>query len=326
MQALSIRNIATPAKIFALFASVVLCFCLPASAQVPASGHIILVIEENTSFNTTVSFMPWLTNQGNINGYANNFTTDSGGSLLDYLWLSSGSCHTTVNCAPSTMPTNTNDFNCDGEACGGGTPGVITDDNIFRELDAAGISWKVYAESLPNVGYLDDGPYPYVRRHNPAVWYSDVFNDQSKVVPFEDPNVGFAADMANGTLPTYSIIIPNLEDDAHDCPGGGDASTCSAAVRVGPADDWLANNVAPVLNQPFFQPGGDGLLIITFDNGDFDDPGQVYTAFIGPNVIPGTVSNTAYMHENTLRTILDSLGITNYMGAAVNASDMFDFF
>src|SRR5262249_34033833 len=95
------------------------------------------------------------------------------------------------------------------------------------------------------------------------------------------------------------------------------------------ADNWLASNVAPLLNQSYFQAGGDGLLIITFDNGDRDAAGQVYTALIGPKVIQPTSSNTPYMHQNALGTILTSLGLTgdaNRPGASLGASDMNDFF
>jgi hypothetical protein len=289
---------------------VLVCFCIPAaSQQVPRSRHIVLVIEENTGFATTKAQMPWLVGQGNANGFANNFTTNSGGSLLDYLWLSSGSCHTSdATCAPSTRPAGTLDFGCSG----GGCSSPITDDSIFSELDRAGISWKLYAESLPNPGYMGGDVGEYAERHNPAKWYSVVINsaaEQQKMVPFTQ----FAADISAGQLPAYSIIVPNLLNDAHD---GSPAQ----------ADSWLQSNVAPVLNQPFFQPGGDGLLIITFDNGDGDVPGQVYTALIGPRVIPQTVSNTHYMHENTLRTILDSLGVTVFPGASASAIDMSDFF
>jgi hypothetical protein len=286
-----------------------LCLTIPAFAQVPRSRHVVIVIEENTSFSTTTSQMPWLVGEGNANGFANNFTTNSGGSLLDYLWLSSGSCHTTDSvCAPSTRPAGTNDFGCTG----GGCSSVITDDNIFRELNAAGISWKLYAESLPNVGYMGGDSGEYAERHNPAKWYSDIVNStaqQQKMVPFTQ----FSADLNANQLPAYSIIVPNLLDDAHD---GSPAQ----------ADAWLQSNVAPLLNQSYFQAGGDGLLIITFDNGDGDVPGQVYTALIGPNVTPHTVSNVAYMHQNTLRTILDSLGVNVFPGASAGANDMSDFF
>src|SRR6266404_2526612 len=63
-----------------------------AAAQVPRSSHVVLVIEENTSFNTTVANMPWLVSQGNANGHATNFISYTCGSRMDYLWLMSGTC------------------------------------------------------------------------------------------------------------------------------------------------------------------------------------------------------------------------------------------
>src|SRR5262249_18265017 len=57
-----------------------------------------------------------------------------------------------------------------------------------------------------------------------------------------------------------------------------------------------------------------------------DAAGQVYTALIGPNVTPNTVSHTSYKHENTLRTVLDALGITTTPGFSAVAAPMKDFF
>ena len=67
-------------------------------------------------------------------------------------------------------------------------------------------------------------------------------------------------------------------------------------------------------------------MIVTFDNGAGDDVGQVYTGLIGPNIKPGHVSNVAYKHENTLRTMLDALGIDTHPGWSASAADMSDFF
>lgn len=309
----------TPALAVLISSALLSYFAAAALAQstVPPSHHVILVIEENRSYSTVTNsgnstdFMPWLIGEGNTYGHATNYTTDSGGSLLDYLWLSSGSCHTdNTTCAPSTLPSNTTNFGCTGGGCP--SVGVITDDNIFRELISKGMSFKIYLESLPSVGYTGGDINNYATRHNPGLYYSDVGGNstfKNKMVPFTQ----FATDLANNVLPEYSIIVPNLQDDAHD--GSPQA-----------ADNWLQANVAPVLNQSYFQAGGDGLLIITFDNGDNDNPGQVYTAVIGPSVVKGFVSNQAYKHENTLRTIVDALQITTYPGASGSALPMVDFF
>jgi phosphatidylinositol-3-phosphatase len=266
-------------------------------AGVPHSAHVVLVIEENHTFAEVMNQMPWLVGEGDAYAFANDYHADAVGSALDYYWLSSGSSELA--------------FGCGGWGC----TNAITSDNIFRELEKAHISWKVYADSLPNAGYMGADTGAYVVRHNPAKWYSDVINStalQQNMVPFTQ----LATDMAANQLPAYSIIIPDVNHDAHN-------GTLAAA------DTWLKTSVAPMLNQPYFQPGGDGLMIVTFDECDGAVgacPEQVYTAVIGPHVKPHYQSSILYKHENTLRTILDSLGITVYPGASASAADMSDFF
>ena len=44
----------------------------------------------------------------------------------------------------------------------------------MRELQLVSKSWRVYAQSLPQQGYLGGDVYPYLRRHNPISYFSDV--------------------------------------------------------------------------------------------------------------------------------------------------------
>ena len=282
-----------------------------AQAQVPRSSHVVLLIDENTSYGTTLANMPWLVKQGAANGYSASYFSDTPGSLMAYLWMASGSCHASANCA---LRTGSNDFGCSGNSCAA----PITDDNIFREMNTRGISWKVYAQSYAAAGGTVTTPDAangthYYRRHNGATWYSDVLSNvagsQARIVDFSQ----FAVDLANDALPRFSIIAPDGLNDGHD-------------AGPAPADAFLSASLPALLGSSYFQPGGDGLLIITFDNGDADVAGQVYTAVIGPNVTPNTVSHTSYKHENTLRTLLDALGITTTPGASAIAAPMKDFF
>src|SRR5438045_3933433 len=142
-------------------------------AQVPASKHVVIVIDENSSYSDVMDNMPWLTSQGAAYGYATNYQSDNGGSLLDYLWLASGSCHSSANC---TLPKGTHDFHCNGNDCYypcTETTDPTTNDNIFRELNSAAISWKVYAQSYSKAGGTVTTPdnhngSAYYRRHNGA--------------------------------------------------------------------------------------------------------------------------------------------------------------
>jgi acid phosphatase len=296
------------------------------AAQVPTSQHIVLVIDENHSYSQVLASMPWLVAQGNANGYATNYFAESGGSLKDYLWLASGSCH---NASACTLPAGTHDFGCTGDSC----TSNITDDNIFAEMNAHGISWKVYAQSYDLAGGTVTTPdrangTSYLRRHNGATWYDEILSHldsnqkYSKIVDFTN----FANDLAANALPRFSIIVPDGAHDAHD--SCNDTVTPINCLQT--ADDFLKNNLGPMLSKSYFQAGGDGLLFVTFDEcgggTNSCSPGNVYTAVIGPKVVPGTASGTLYHHSSMLRTMLEALGITTFMGGAATANDMSDFF
>jgi Phosphoesterase family/Divergent InlB B-repeat domain len=265
-------------------------------SPVPEPPHVVLVVEENASFSTVYpNGMPWLSSLGDAYGIATNYWSDEAGSLHAYLWLSSGS--------------GEDSFACDGAGCNQ----VITSNNIFRQINKAGLSWKVYAEDLPSAGFMGDSSGYYVKHHNAAPWYSDVVNDanqQQNIVPFPQ----LAADLAANALPNYAIIIPNQQHD-------DDTGTLAAA------DQWLKTNISPLLSSPYFtSPGGNGVLFITFDNADGDAEGHVFTAVIGVKVHPGIKVSAAFRHEDTLRTMMDVLGLSNFPGASANASPMNQFF
>ena len=316
-----------------LAAAALVCIAAGAWAQVPISKHVVLVINENSTYNEVVANMPWLIGQGNTHGHATNYHSDNGGSLLDYLWLASGSCHSKANC---TLPSGTHDFNCSGNDCyypGTATTDPITDDNIFREMNNHGISWKVYAQSYAAAGGTPTTPdhhngTAYYRRHNGATWYSDILSNTNgsakRIVDLSQ----LTTDLNNNALPRFMIIVPDGHHDGHDCPVG--MSSCTTGQKLAAVDAFLSRTVGPILATPDFQPGGTGLAIVTFDEcGEGTNGGcgaSVYTALIGPRVKPHKVSATLYKHEHTLRTMLDALGIRKYPGAAANAYAMSDFF
>jgi acid phosphatase len=158
---------------------------------------------------------------------------------------------------------------------------------------------------LPSVGYTGCGYGAYVKRHNPLAYFSDVANSSEKnnLVPFTE----FSKDLTNNALPNFSFIVPNLNDDAHD-------------GTLSQADSWLKTNIAPLLNSSIFRSGGNGLLIIVFDESVDSDTahggGHVAAVVIGPKVKPGSKTATVYQHQNTLKTLMQALGLSTYPGAA----------
>lgn len=274
------------------------------STTVPQIGHVALMIFENQEEDKTLGNpnMAFLTQLAQQNAYAANYFADVHPSLGNYFMLSTGQIIS-------------NDLNF---------AGIVDADNIVREVIKAGKTWKAYEESLPSPGFLGDKPYPYVKGHNPASYFSDTHNDPNQaanIVGFDQLN----ADLASGNLPNFMFIEPNQIDTMHDCPGGG--INCNNDARLRGGDAWAAQHIPAIINNLAFQQ--DGLLIITWDESwDVDlahGGGHVLTIMIGPKVKQQFASSTFYQHESVLRTICDALRIPT-MGNAADAPAMAEFF
>src|SRR5213082_2082750 len=256
-------------------------------------GHVFIVTEENTDYvDVNSSSMPYLTGLAAQYGLATQYYANTHPSIGNYFELATGQVLT----------------NNDGSSTIENVP------NIVRSLVGAGKTWKSYAESIPNACYLGGDTGNYARKHNVFALLSDVANDPTgqgcNIVPFTQ----FATDLANGTLPAFSNIVPDLCNDAHDC-------------SLGTADSWLQTNIAPLLASPVFQQ--DGLLIVVFDESGGDNAmggGRIFWAAISPKAKRGYQSTTTYQHPSTLRLILKGLGVNVFPGASATAPDMSEFF
>jgi acid phosphatase len=236
--------------------------------------------------------MPYLNSLAMQNGLAMQYFANTHPSIGNYFMLTTGK-----------IETNDDSFS-----------GVISDDNIVRQLNSAGISWRSYAESLPQVGYTGGNTGSYLRRHNPFSYFSDVVNDTSQatnLVPFSQ----FAGDLAGGNLPPFTYIVPDATHDAHD-------------GTLAQADQWLQQNIQPLLASSLFQK--DGLLILTWDEAEDSDTahggGHIATLIISAKAKPGFQSQNLYQHESVLRLILSSLGVSDFPGASATAPSMNEFF
>src|SRR5216117_1926333 len=265
----------------------------PGGGGGPSFNHVYIVVEENTDYTSVIgsSSMPYLNGLAQQYGLATQYYANTHPSIGNYFMMTVGKIIT-------------NDDNYSS---------VVSDDNVVRRLLAAHKTWKSYAEDLPSVGYTGGDVGNYARKHNVFALLSDVANDPAqtnRLVPF----TRFATDLANGTLPNYSFIVPNLCNDAHDC-------------SLGTADSWLQANIDPLIKSATFQQ--DGLLIILFDESDSDHTnggGRVVWVVVSPKAKRGYQSTTFYQHQSTLRLTLKALGVTAFPNAAASAPDMDEFF
>jgi phosphatidylinositol-3-phosphatase len=277
------------------------------SSPVPHFTHVFIVVEENHSYGSVIGNpgMPYLNGLATANGLATQYFADAHPSLPNYFELTMGEG------LSITGPSNS-------------LSTVVSQDNVVRALTTAGKSWKTYQDGLPSVGYLGGDTGTYLQHHDPFVYFSDVQNSPSQannVVPFTQ----FGADLSAGTLPDYSFIVPDINNDAHNCPAG--MSTCSDAQELTAADQWLSANIGPLVASSAFQ---NSLLIIVFDEGDLSDlqyiGGQVAAVIVSPLAKPGYRATTHYEHASSLRLMLKGLGVTDLPGAAATAADMSEFF
>lgn len=284
-------------------AAVLVALVSAAFAQAPPSNHVVLVPLENQSYSQVIGSpsMPYLNSLATKYSSASSFYANAHPSIANYFMMTTGKFVTTDNAFA----------------------GTVSDDNLVRRLVTAGKTWKAYAEDLPSVGFLGH-QYPYVKRHNPFAYFSDVVNSttqQANLVPLDR----FHSDISANTLPNFSFVLPNNYNNSHDCPPS--IPNCSNTDKLVTADNWLRANLEPLLASAPFQSGGDGLLIITFDEGtdNVNGGGQIAYLMIGPQVKQGFATTLFRQHENVLRMISQALGLPQ-IGAAAHTADFNEMF
>ena len=243
----------------------------------PQSKHVVLVVEENHSFDAVITKggMPYLKSLAERYTVLTNYYGNHHPSIGNYFTMTTG----------QTISTNDS------------YKGVVHDENVVSQLIAANKTWKLYGDSLPEQGYVGDNQRPYVKKHFPAAYFANVREDEKQrmnLVPVEQ----FAADLQNNNLPDFSMVIPNLNHDAHD-------------GSLKEADAWLEEHIAPLLKNAEFQKNG--ILIITFDESFKSDPdhggGHITTVVIGPLVKEHFNDTTFYQHESLFATLEELLGL-----------------
>jgi hypothetical protein len=168
---------------------------------------------------------------------------------------------------------------------------VSSTSHLADQLDRAGISWRGYMESMGTPCNPNDA-YPYLPKHNPFVFFSDLLGTEScrqHVVDYTELD----KDLASGNVPRYVFITPNMVSDMHD----SDVAT---------GDAWLAREVPKILASPAFQNGG--VLFLTWDEGvtNKDDPPMIV---ISPLAKPGYASDVPYDTSSYLKTVQTLLGV-----------------
>jgi acid phosphatase len=275
--------------------------------------HIFVIAEENEDYNDIIgnSNAPYINSTLVPKGTVwNNVYANLHGSLYDYIVATSG-----------VVPSQ-----CNGNDCSS----PITQDNIMQALQNAGMTWKGYMEEMPSCGYIapqsSNWIYEgYYQRHNPFPWYAIGIANPNTSCPYSN----FATDLANHAVADFNWITPDVLNEMH----GDGNETQAALVQAG--DAWLAKNVPQILSSSYFQPGGDGILVIWWDEGQestyYDGTcssaggttcgGHIPMIVIGPNIKAHSVDSTYNQQQGALRFFIEQLGLTDFPGTSATASD-----
>ncbi|MEJ2300930.1 MAG: alkaline phosphatase family protein [Anaerolineales bacterium] len=262
----------------------------------PLFGHVIVVVMENLDI-TKAEQLPYLKELMNKYAYTRNYTGIAHPSLPNHVGLISGDTYgLSSDCDP-------------GPDCH--VPG--TSNNLADELEAAGLTWKAYLEGMPKACTSKDWLL-YAVRHNPFVYFDSIRNDRERCIAHDVPFREFRSDLDAGELPNFAWVTPNLCHGMH-------TKCWFRGSREQQGAKWLESFVPKVLAGSQFQ--NDGLLIITFDEGegiagccDAAGGGKVLTLLISNTSAvksSGWASDTAYNHYSLLRTLEENWGLP-YLG------------
>jgi phospholipase C len=186
----------------------------------------------------------------------------------------------------------------------GGTQGIHDDctacivaaPNLADSLDAAGRSWKTYAEGLPRPGFTGAFAGRYAKKHVPFLYFRDIASSpvrRQRVVPL----TRLRADLQGNTLPDFALVVPDACHSMHDCP-------------VAAGDRWLARTIPPLLKLP------NTVVFVTFDEGTVRN--HVPALAAGTAVRPATRVTARSGHYSLLRTIEDAWSLPR-LGASARA-------
>jgi hypothetical protein len=241
---------------------------------VPPFTHVVVVVFENHEATSIAGNPEAPTFNALARRYARltDYDAVSHPSLPNYLALVSGS---------------TQGITSDCTGC------VVDAPSLADTLAAAGKTWKTYAEDLPYPGFSGASAGRYAKKHDPFLYFRDVARSQrhrDRVVPF----TRLAQDLARRRLPGFSLLIPNLCNDMHDC-------------SVATGDAWLKAHVKP-LRSPQLRGG---VVFVVFDEGTSNrgGGGHIDALALGSTIRRGSKFAGATNHYGLLRTIEDAWGL-----------------
>jgi phospholipase C len=264
----------------------------PAPRLVPDFDHIVMIILENKDYGEVIGSKQ----APNLNAMANEYVLLSEyyavthPSLPNYIALVSGS---------------TQGITTDCNTC------FVNAPNLADLIEANDRTWKGYMEDLPSPCYIGSD-FPYAQRHDPYIYFDSIRLNKMRCEAGVVPLTQLDNDLSSNNLPNFSMIIPNVCNDAHDCP-----------LRT--ADKWVKDMLDKLQSSPAL--GENSLIVIVFDEASRDNygsccdlgkraGGRVAAVLISPLAESAFIDSTAYSHYSMLKTILTAWSLPDLANTA----------
>src|SRR3954468_24763770 len=331
----------------ALALCVCVCVCFfganVARAATPPIRHVWVIVLENKDYTDT--FGP-----GSKAPYLSKTLVGEGQLLPRYYGIGHESLDNYIAMVSGQSPNPQTQADCqffteflpgmigaDGQALGQGCVYPSTVKTVADQLEAKGLTWKGYMESMktncqhPDIGARDEtqtasADNQYAARHNPFIYFHSIIDRPicaQRVVALDK----LTADLASeGTTPNFSFITPDLCHDGHDEP-------CKGINEPGglvSSDQFLQTWVPRITGSPAFKK--DGLLVVPFDesesgaddccnepsgpntpNNGGPDPGngggRTGAVLLSRYLKPGVANDTPYNHYSLLRSTENLFGL-----------------
>jgi hypothetical protein len=281
------------------------------STSFPRYNHVFLIVMENEGFNQIIgnSHAPIINALAQDYGLATNYSGVADPSEPNYVAMLGGDFFGINSDDPYWFPGHT-----------------VNAANLMSQLEGAGKTWRGYFQSMPYPGYrgycypdkcngIPDSDTMYVAKHNGIVNFANLQTptELAKMFPIEQ----LSADLAAGTVPDFSYIVPNECNDMHGAPpwcvDSDNTGTVEQSFLIAQGDKFVGNLVNQITSSSTWQ-SGDNAIVVTFDEGN-TATARIATIVISNHGPRGVTDKTSFNHFSLLASLQQTFGL----GCLVNS-------
>jgi hypothetical protein len=301
---------------------------------IPRYQHIFYIMMENHASNQIIgntASAPTINSLASTYGLATNYYGITHPSEPNYVASIGGSYFGIQDDAPYSS-----------------TGHVINAPSLADQLQAAGLTWKTYQQSLPYDGYKGtrwptSGPVLYASKHNGFLNFASLEGQtEQQLSAYIVQDTELATDLQSGRVPNLSYIVPDQCHDMHgtspNCPGAVTANDANDQALIAAGDAYVASTVSLIMGSSIW-PKGNNAIVVTWDEDDFSPTnlgccdanpggGQVATIVIANNGPRGIQDATPYNHYSLLLSIEQAFRLPCLQNAcdAANVKPMIPLF